>query len=193
MIAYSANFGKLGDSDDIEILRGLGSLGEKETALRIAAGGGNLRAIHSKHHLWTGLPVLIVVLAGGFATNFIWCVMLNFRNRSGGEYVARSVPLVRNYVFAALAGVIWYFQFFFYSMGETQMGEYKFSSWTLHMASIIIFSSIWGLALKEWKGAGTKAKGLLFAGLAILVLSTMVVGYGTYLESGDSAAEGGSH
>ncbi|MEI6177885.1 MAG: L-rhamnose/proton symporter RhaT [Verrucomicrobiota bacterium] len=93
------------------------------------------------------------------------------------------IPRLTNFIFAALAGTTWYFQFFFYSMGETQMGEYKFSSWTLHMASIIIFSSIWGLALKEWKGASFKAKGLLFLGLTILVGSTLVVGYGNYLGS----------
>ena len=53
----------------------------------------------------------------------------------------------------AVAGVTWYLQFFFYSMGETQMGAYEFSSWTLHMASIIIFSTLWGVALHEWKAA----------------------------------------
>ena len=34
-----------------------------------------------------------------------------------------------------------YFQFFFYTMGESQMGRFGFASWTLHMSSIIIFSS----------------------------------------------------
>ena len=61
--------------------------------------------------------------------------------------------MLPNYFFCALAGTTWYFQFFFYTMGETQMGAYKFSSWTLHMASIIIFSSLWGIALHEWRGA----------------------------------------
>ncbi len=72
-------------------------------------------------------------------------------------------------------------QFFFYSMGETQMGKYKFSSWTLHMASIIIFSSLWGIALREWKGASGFTKTLLALGLAMLVFSTIVVGYGNYM------------
>jgi L-rhamnose-H+ transport protein len=67
------------------------------------------------------------------------------------------VPVLANYLFCALAGTTWYFQFFFYSMGETRMGKYKFSSWTLHMASVIIFSSPWGIGLKEWKGAGDQA------------------------------------
>ena len=69
--------------------------------------------------------------------------------------------MLANYLLCALAGTTWYFQFFFYSMGETQMGKYKFSSWTLHMASIIIFSSLWGIGLKEWKGAGVQAGRLL--------------------------------
>jgi L-rhamnose-H+ transport protein len=72
-------------------------------------------------------------------------------------------------------------QFFFYTMGETQMGRYKFSSWTLHMASIMIFSTLWGIALKEWKGTGVRTKSLLALSLAVLVTSTIVVGYGNYL------------
>ncbi len=97
--------------------------------------------------------MLVVVLLGGFTTNFVWCVMLNIRNRTGHQYFSRAErtpkrrasPCCANYLFCALAGTTWYFQFFFYTMGETQMGKYKFSSWTLHMASIIIFSSLWGI------------------------------------------------
>ena len=69
----------------------------------------------------------------------------------------------------------------FYTMGESQMGQYKFSSWTLHMASIIIFSSLWGLALKEWKGASWRAMTFLVLSLAVLVGSTVIIGYGNYL------------
>ena len=58
--------------------------------------------------------------------------------------VYRSRTALWNYLLCALAGTTWYFQFFFYTMGETQMGRYKFSSWTLHMASIIIFSTLVG-------------------------------------------------
>jgi L-rhamnose-H+ transport protein len=92
-----------------------------------------------------------------------------------------KAPMISNYLLSALAGITWYFQFFFYTMGETQMGRYKFSSWTLHMASIIIFSTLWGIALKEWKGAGTRTKALVGLSLLVLVMSTIVVGYGNYL------------
>jgi len=80
-----------------------------------------------------------------------------------------------------LAGVTWYLQFFFYTMGETQMGRYQFSSWTIHMASIIIFSSLWGIALKEWKGSSGFTKTILGMGLATLLFSTIIVGFGNYL------------
>jgi L-rhamnose-H+ transport protein len=136
---------------------------------------------HGTSTLWQGLPVLVVLLLGGFTTNFIWCVILNVKNKTAHEYLDSSTPMMWNYIFAGLAGTIWYFQFFFYTMGETQMGAYKFSSWTLHMASIIIFSNLWGLGLKEWRGASKKAMGLLFFSIFLLVLSTVIVGYGNYL------------
>jgi L-rhamnose-H+ transport protein len=128
--------------------------------------------------------VLVPVLLGGFTTNFVWCVLLNVRNHSGHEYFSSAkskAPMLPNYLFSALAGVTWYFQFFFYTMGETQMGVYKFSSWTLHMASIIIFSSLWGIGLHEWRGASGRTKALLGLSILVLVLSTMVVGFGNYL------------
>jgi L-rhamnose-H+ transport protein len=171
------------------------------------AAGDPIKEITLRHGtpvLWQGLPVLVVVLLGGFTTNFIWCFILNVRNRTGRQYFtskfvpgtsttresAASVPMLSNYLFSALAGTTWYIQFFFYTMGETQMGRFKFSSWTLHMASIIIFSTLWGIALKEWKGAGTKTKLLVALSLLVLVTSTVVVGYGNYL--GTKSAPGAS-
>ncbi len=143
-----------------------------------------------RSELWQNLPVLIVVLAGGFITNFVWCVILNVRNRTGHEYfnrrsraVAEPAPLLNNYAWSALAGIVWYLQFFFYSMGETQMGRYGFSSWTLHMASIIIFSTLWGIALNEWRGTRQRTHRLIAAGLTLLVASTLIVGYGNYIKT----------
>jgi L-rhamnose-H+ transport protein len=147
---------------------------------------------HGTSTLWQGLPVLVVVLLGGFVSNFVWCVILHARNKSGYEYFSSTIraqkrgqpgqaPLLWNYFFCALAGTTWYLQFFFYTMGETQMGAYKFSSWTLHMASIIIFSTLWGIALKEWKGSSAKTMRLLVLSLAVLIGSTVIVGYGNYL------------
>ena len=131
--------------------------------------------------IFQNLPVLIVVLAGGFTSNFVWCVILNIKNKSGRDYIDAQTPLISNYIFAAIAGTTWYLQFFFYSMGQTKMGKYEFSSWTLHMASIIIFSTLWGIALREWKGTSARTHVLIAIGLAVLIGSTIVVGYGNYL------------
>ena len=159
--------------------------------------------------LWTGLPKLVVVLLGGFTTNFLWCSFLNFKNRTGYQYFSgtlrnsppgrgeevvkqapksealgsQQVPMLTNYLFSALAGTTWYFQFFFYTMGETQMGRFGFASWTLHMASIIIFSTMWGWIFHEWKGSSKKAHSLIASGIAMLIVSTIVIGIGTWLKS----------
>ena len=98
--------------------------------------------------------------------------------------MADEIPLARNYLLSAAAGITWYLQFFFYSMGQTRMGRYEFSSWTLHMASIIIFSTLWGVALREWRGTSARTHLLIGAGLAVLIGSTVVVGYGNFLKSG---------
>lgn len=157
------------------------------------AAGDPIRALtvrHGTHPLWQGLPVLVIVLLGGFTTNFAWCAFLHFRNRTGAQYFrGAQAPLLRNYFLSALAGVIWYFQFFFYTMGETQMGRYRFSSWTLHMGSIMIFGTLWGLALREWQGTGFRTKALLAASIVTLVASTVVVGYGNYLDTHPPATQ----
>ncbi|NNM88420.1 MAG: hypothetical protein HKL95_07860 [Phycisphaerae bacterium] len=93
-----------------------------------------------------------------------------------------SVPLLINYVFCALAGTLWYPHSFFYTMGQTQMGLQNFSGWTLHMASITIFATLWGVALHEWKGSSKRTHVLFAVGLAVLVGSTVIVGYGNYLK-----------
>jgi L-rhamnose-H+ transport protein len=199
------------------------------------AAGDPIKALTIQHgtaKLWQGLPVLTILLIGGFLTNFVWCLILLKRNKtmyqffnscirtagimqetvietavdapsrevvehigsSGSRSVQTAImaqpaaseslvhaPMLRNYLLCALAGTTWYFQFFFYTMGESQMGRYAFSSWTLHMASIIIFSSLWGIGFREWNGAGVRAKSLLTLALFLLVASTVIVGYGNYL------------
>ena len=97
------------------------------------------------------------------------------------------IPMLSNYIFSALAGSIWYFQFFFYSMGHIRMGGsnvdgFGFSSWTLHMASIIVFSTMWGWIFHEWKGSSKKTFTLIVLGILTLILSTIIIGYGTYLK-----------
>ncbi len=126
----------------------------------------------------SNVPLLIVILWGGFITNAIWCAVLAVRNRTFGDFTNRATPRTRNLLLCALAGTLWYFQFFFYGMGETQMGDYNFTSWSLHMAFIIATSNVFGLAMGEWRGCGRSALAWLYAGTAILVLATIIIGIG---------------
>ncbi|MBL9139467.1 MAG: L-rhamnose/proton symporter RhaT [Verrucomicrobiales bacterium] len=127
--------------------------------------------------LWQNTPVLVVVLLGGFTTNAAWCVILNIKNRSAGDYLGRGEgPVAWNYFLATVAGVTWYLQFMFYGMGTTKMGAYDFSSWTLHMAFIIVFSNLWALRLGEWTEASPRTRGLLIAGIGVVLASTVMVG-----------------
>jgi L-rhamnose-H+ transport protein len=124
------------------------------------------------------LPIFIPVMLGGFLTNFVWCVILMSRNRSFASPPKSGV--VRNMILCAVAGIMWYFQFFFYGMGTTLMGKFGFSSWSLHMASIIIFSTLWGIALREWRGTSRRTHALIAIGLLLLIASMTVVGYGNH-------------
>lgn len=133
-------------------------------------------------NLWQNTPVFVVILAGGFTANFLWCLALNLRNRSAGDYLDPRTPLANNYFFSALAGTTWYLQFMFYGMGTTQMGPYDFSSWSLHMASIILFSTAWGILLREWQGTSGRTRWRVALGLAVLVASLVTVGYGNHLK-----------
>jgi L-rhamnose-H+ transport protein len=180
--------------------------GEPIKALSAQAGTGPL---------WTGLPVLCLVMFGGLITNAVWCTYLIAKNRSAGEWFGRTAPgpaapaghstaaslpapfepapladdtpvlgrppLLANFLLCAVAGAAWYFQFFFYTMGESQMGQFGFSSWTLHMASIIIFGTLWGFAFHEWRGAASRVRGTVWAGVGLLVFATVVIGYGNML------------
>jgi L-rhamnose-H+ transport protein len=132
--------------------------------------------------LYRNNVVYVVLLWGGLTTNFIWCMVLNLRNKTFGDYTNRSSPLLKNYLFSALAGTMWFLQFFFYGMGESKLGNGA-SSWILHMAFIILIANVWGLVLREWKGVGKKTNATIIAGIAIIIVSVLVVGYGNSLHS----------
>jgi len=123
----------------------------------------------------------VVLLWGGLATNFIWCMILNFRNKTFGDYANSKTPLTKNYMLSALAGTTWFLQFFFYGMGESKLGNGA-SSWILHMAFIILIANMWGIFLKEWKGVSSKTKTTITIGIATIIFSVILVGYGNSLK-----------
>lgn len=131
--------------------------------------------------LYQNNVTFVVILWGGFTTNFIWTTYLNIKNKTYGNYLDTSKPLLNNYIFAALAGTTWFLQFFFYGMGESKLGNGA-SSWILHMSTIILTANFWGFYRKEWKGVQKKTIRTIILGIALILLSVLIVGIGNSLE-----------
>ena len=138
--------------------------------------------------LFAGLPVILLVTFGGFLTNAAYCIQQNIKNKTGKDYF--SVPggiFVNNVLFCALAGVLWYSQFFGLEMGKSFLVDSPLLmafSWSILMSLNVTFSNVWGILLKEWKGCNSKTISVLVIGLVILVfpvfapsLMNMAFGY----------------
>lgn len=148
-------------------------------ALGLEAGGSIKAAAIGQgvDPLFAGLPVIVLVTSGGFLTNAAYCLWQNAKNRTFGDYGKGSV-WGNNLVFCALAGVLWYSQFFGLEMGKSFLDGHATLlafSWSILMALNVTFSNVWGILLKEWKGCGRRTVGVLLTGLVILVGSIVLV------------------
>jgi L-rhamnose-H+ transport protein len=132
--------------------------------------------------VFSNIPIFVFALGGGFTTNFISVMIFSARNKSFGDYTLRPrSTLLVNYFLSILSGLMWYGQFFFYGMGTTKMGKFDFASWSIHMASIIIFSNLWGLWLKEWTHVNRRTRVYLWLGIVTLLVSVIMIGIGNNL------------
>jgi L-rhamnose-H+ transport protein len=124
-------------------------------------------------------PVLIFILLGGFFTNLVYCAYLNIKNKTAKDYISwGGKVLLNNIFFTFMAGFLWFMQFQFFGMGKSQLSpSVAIFAWSILMALNIAFSNIWGIFLKEWKGARTKTIVVLVIGIAVLILSTFVVNF----------------
>lgn len=135
--------------------------------------------------VFKNMPILVLALAGGFTTNFISTMIVTAKNKAFGDYVVRPrSTLFLNYFLALISGLMWYGQYFGYGTGATKMGEYSFASWSIFMASIIIFSNVWGLLLKEWRLVDSKTRVYLWLGILALIISVIMIGVGNGLAPG---------
>ncbi len=86
-----------------------------------------------------------------------------------------------NYLLAAITGLFWYGQFFFYNLGHVRMGTYKFTSWAIHMIMLVLFSNLVGVVFREWKRCRRLTLVALRAALVVLVGAVLLLTYGNYL------------
>jgi L-rhamnose-H+ transport protein len=135
---------------------------------------------------YQGNVIYIFTNSGAFLSTAIYCLYLHGKQASFGEYRyspgSKGRPALRvNFLMAFLTGVLWYSQFFFYGLGHTRMGNYKFTSWAIHMIMLVLFSSLVGLALREWARCRPRTMGFLGMALFVLVTAVVILTYGDYL------------
>jgi len=127
-----------------------------------------------------GNVVYIFSNTGAFVTTLLYCLYLHAKEKTFRQY-SSSGKLSVNYSMSVLTGLLWYGQFFFYGLGHVRMGNYKFTSWAIHMIMLVLLSSLTGLLMKEWKNCSTGTMTLLFSGLIVLVIAVLLLTYGNYL------------
>lgn len=163
---------------DFALTKGLGVAllaGVMSACFSLGLEAGQPLVAEGTSELFKSLPATLMVTCGGFLTNAAYCIFQNIKNKTGKDYF--SVPgatLVNNVLFCALAGVLWYSQFFGLSMGKSYLVDAPVMlafSWSILMSLNVLFSNVWGIVLKEWKGAGKTTVYVLMAGMAILVFS----------------------
>lgn len=129
--------------------------------------------------LYAGLPLIFLVTLGGFVTNAVYCLFQNAKNKTFGDYTSVSGSVMsKNIMLCALAGILWYSQFFGLELGKSflEPGSVIFAfSWSILMSLNVLFSNFWGIILKEWKGSSSMTITTLIVGLITLIASIVFV------------------
>ena len=126
--------------------------------------------------MFSTLPATLLVTLGGFVTNAVYCFYQNSKNKTWGDY-GKTAIWGNNLLFCALAGLLWYSQFFGLSLGKgflTESPTLTTFAFCILMALNVVFSNVWGIILKEWKGVSQKTIVVLLIGIVVLIVSTFV-------------------
>ena len=127
--------------------------------------------------LFVILPTVTVLFAGSFLITLIWCLWVGHKNGSLSLFIHVSErKLTSNYLFCALSGFLWFVNMITYGMGKSFMGEYSFTAWGILMSLTIVFATLWGLYRGEWKCVTPRIRAWMYIGLAILVISSFIIG-----------------
>lgn len=143
-----------------------------------------------------GNAKMIVSTAGCYLINLVWFLVLGIRQKTLKEFTKKSglsvKALTGNYLLSALAGSLWFMQFFFYGMGHVNMGGFQYASWVLHMSMLIFFSYIVGVVMKEWKNVKSHTYITLIIALSVLILSFIITTLGSMIGEGIIKVGGGN-
>ena len=136
--------------------------------------------------VFRGNVVYIFSNTGAFVTTAIYCLYLHARHKTIGELVelpagrpGASLPV--NFLMAAITGLFWYGQFFFYNLGHVRMGAYKFTSWAIHMIMLVLISNLVGVSLREWRQCRRLTHQTITLAFLVLIAAVLMLTYGNYL------------
>jgi L-rhamnose-H+ transport protein len=135
--------------------------------------------------VFRGNVVYIFSNTGAFVTTALYCLWLSWsqktfrESRQAKDSLAGALPT--NYLMALLTGAMWYGQFLFYGLAHVRMGKFEFSSWAIHMLMLILFSSLAGIAMREWHGRRPPTKAAIIVGLLVVGGAVLALTYGNYL------------
>ncbi len=136
--------------------------------------------------VWRGNVVYIFSNTGAFITTSVYCLWLHARHGTFGEIFGVSknsapMTLSLNWAMAIVTGFFWYGQFFFYNLGHVRMGQYKFSSWAIHMIMLVLISNLVGILLREWRQCRRLTHRMIGVALAVLIAAVLLLSYGNYI------------
>lgn len=132
--------------------------------------------IEGTNAMFRTLPATLLVTLGGFVTNLVYCLWQNAKNHTFGDYRKKHV-WANNLFFCMLAGALWYSQFFGLSLGKgflVESPQLMTLSFCILMALNVVFSNVWGIILKEWKGCSKRTIMVLAVGIVILIISSFI-------------------
>lgn len=150
--------------------------GVMSACFSIGLGFGSSLCFEETPEIYRTLPATFLVTLGGFFTNAVYCLWQNGRNKTFSDYGKTSLYL-NNILFCALAGLLWYSQFFGLALGKgflVNSATLLTFSWCILMSLNVTFSNVWGIILKEWQGTTSKTKTVLVAGLIVLIVSSFL-------------------
>lgn len=150
--------------------------GVMSACFSIGLGFGSSLCFEETPEIYRTLPATFLVTLGGFFTNAVYCLWQNGKNKTFSDYGKTSLYL-NNILFCALAGLLWYSQFFGLALGKgflVSSATLLTFSWCILMSLNVTFSNVWGIILKEWQGTTSKTKTVLVVGLIVLIVSSFL-------------------